>query len=244
MKFSNFQKKYSAYTLMEMLVVLSILIILGAMTFSAFDGLQNTIKLNEYMLTLEQDIRNVQRSSMLLQRNSGERWLYGLGIDFSNVTEDGEYKTFKWCSPYDDYGNITTKSKLPAYDPELNIDDSNAHLPFVDIDSYTNSSCSMLDPVSEIKNLPGYDRSSRPPKAQITVLGTDDESVDYVLFESVSGRTFFYNADGDLLNYNSDGERIQNPVNFDLEITPLGKGSKRKLTINNLSGKITTYMYQ
>jgi len=226
-----------------MLVVLAIFVILGAMTFSAFDGLQNTVKLNEYMLNLEQDIRNVQRSSMLLQRDSGERWLYGLGIDFSNITEDGDYKTFKWCSPYSDYGDIHTKSKLPAYNPEMNIDDINAHFPEVTESSYTNSSCPLADPLSEIKNLSGYVGTTKPPKGTIAILGSEDTQVNYVLFESVSGRTFFYNQSGDLLNYTSDGDPIDNPVNFELEITPSGKGSKRKIAITNLSGKISTYTY-
>lgn len=228
---------------MEMLVVMAIIVILGAMTFSAFDGLQNTVKLNEYMLTIEQDIRNVQRSSMLLQRNSGERWIYGLGIDFSNVTEDGEYRTFKWCSPYTDYGDIRTKSKLPAYNPEVSIDNINAHLPLVTDDSYTSSSCPIAEPESEVKSLAGYSRVARPPKGVINITGTEENKVNYVLFESVSGRTFFYNQSGSLLNYSSDGDPIDNPVNFELEIIPSGKGSKRKIAINNLSGKITTYMY-
>ncbi|NMC08984.1 hypothetical protein GYA44_01485 [Candidatus Microgenomates bacterium] len=228
---------------MEMLVVMTIIIILGAMTFTAFDGLQNTVKLNEYMLNLEQDVGSVQRSSMLLQRNSGERWIYGLGIDFSSITEDGDYRTFKWCSPYSDYGDIRTRSKLPAYNPEMNIDDINAHLPEISEASYTSSTCPLAEPVSEFKNLSGYVGTTKPPKATITILGTEATRVNYVLFESVSGRTFFYNEDGDLLNYTSDGEPIDNPVNFELEITPMGKGSTRRLAITNLSGKISTYMY-
>ena len=237
-------KKYPAYTLMEMLVVMSIFIILGAMTFSAFDGLQNTVKLNEYMLTLEQDIRNVQRSAMLLQRNTGERWLYGLGIDFSEITADGEYRMFKWCSPFDDYGHITTKSKIPGYDPSLQLADENGRLPIFELD-YNSSSCLSSEFKSELKNLPGYENSAKPPKAQILIAGSqEDRKVRFVLFESVSGRTFFYNSNGDILNYDTGGVAVSDPVNFDLQISPSGRGSTRRLTINNLSGKITTYMYQ
>lgn len=226
-----------------MLVVMAIIVILGGMTFSAFDGLQNTVKMNEYVLNLEQDIRNVQRASMLLQRDSGERWIYGLGIDFSNVTEDGEYRTFKWCSPYSDYGDIRTKSKLPAYNPSMFIDDTNAHLPDFTEDTYTSSTCPMAEPESEVKNLSGYVGSTKPPKGVINIIGTEESEVNYVLFESVSGRTFFYNIDGDLLNYTSNGDSIENPVNFELELTPSGKGANRKIVITNLSGKITSYMY-
>ena len=65
-------KKYIAYTLVEMLIVMSVVIIMMSMSFASFNGLQNTIKMNEYILTLEQNVRNVQRAAMLLERKSGE----------------------------------------------------------------------------------------------------------------------------------------------------------------------------
>ena len=51
-------KKYIAYTLVEMLIVMSVVIIMMSMSFASFNGLQNTIKMNEYILTLEQNVRN------------------------------------------------------------------------------------------------------------------------------------------------------------------------------------------
>ena len=99
-------KKYSAYSLLELLLVLAMLGIFGAMAFGTFNGLENTVKMNEYMLSLEQDIRTTQRAAMLLERDTDERWLYGIGIDFSSTETDGTYKKFKWCSEYSDYGAL------------------------------------------------------------------------------------------------------------------------------------------
>ncbi|HNR53455.1 MAG TPA: prepilin-type N-terminal cleavage/methylation domain-containing protein, partial [Candidatus Dojkabacteria bacterium] len=72
---STLKRRYPAYTLLELLLVLSIFSIIGGMTFASFDGLQNTVKMNEYMLNLEQDVRTIQRESMLLERTPGEDWL-------------------------------------------------------------------------------------------------------------------------------------------------------------------------
>ncbi len=236
MKNSKSVNKYPAYTLLELLVVMSIFIILGGMTFSSFDGLQNTIKMNEYMLNLEQDIRNVQRSAMLLQRSPGEKWIYGLGVDFSNMGDDGMYKVFKWCSPFNDYGDdITTKSDIPAYDPSSG-DISQASIPTTVTLSNT---CGTEVTDNEIlRTVPGYDRSLALPVSNI-VLG----NARFLLFESVSGRAFLYDINGDLLNYEATGKIIEdgNAIqDLNIEVTPLGKGATRTISVRHLSGKIDT----
>lgn len=244
--------KYSAYTLFELLIVISIFIILGGMTFSAFDGLQNTVKMNEYMLNIEQDIRNVQRSAMLLQRNPGENWIYGIGIDFSEITTDGLYRVFKWCSPYGDYGdNIKTKSDIPGYSPdEIAMGPSNGDIPIPSSEDYAEYSKTMCGEVTDtfagiLRTMPGYDRTITLPKSAI-ILGDPT----YILFESVSGRAFFYDDSGSLLNYyrtnGGDGEigtifPADELIPFTLEITPEGAGSTRSLTVRPLSGKIEVF---
>jgi type II secretory pathway pseudopilin PulG len=230
--FIRISKKYPAYTLIELLVVLSIFIVIGGMTFGSFNGLQNTVKMNEYMLSLEQDIRAVQRSSMLLERNPDENWLYGLGIYFSGIEDGtGSYKVFKWCSDYPNYGSAKTKSELPAYDPSELIGGAlrNAWLPYTDIDSV--SRCSEEGLVT----LAGYDVSLTPPEVTIAT----KDNIRYVVFESISGRAFFYGVSGELINYTSEGILVDNPVNFEIAFTPTGLGKIRKITIGHLSGKIT-----
>ena len=250
MKFLKDKNKYPAYTLLEMLVVMSIFIILGGMTFSSFDGLQNTIKMNEYMLNLEQDIRNVQRSAMLLQRSSGEKWIYGLGIDFSDMGEDGVYKVFKWCSPYEDYGdNVATKSNVPAYNSSISggeIGFSNGYLPVGEIPTLNFCNLGVIDGEDQtgyLRTIAGYDRSITLPKSQIILGNGDASDAKYILFESVSGRAFFYDSVGALKNYVAGGKIIDDPnaiLDFKITITPLGKGSTRDLSVRNLSGKIDT----
>jgi type II secretory pathway pseudopilin PulG len=246
--------KYPGYTLFELLVVISVFIVLGGMTFSAFDGLQNTIKMNEYMLTLEQDIRNVQRASMLLQRSPGEKWVYGLGIDFSKVQEDGVYYTFKWCSSFDDYGDVTTKSSIPGYYPGYIIGSApvpsmpagfvNAKLP-IPVGGALISNRSYCEEGGVLRTLPGYDRTIRLPKSNIAVIGKVKE-VRYILFESVSGRAFFYDILGNLLNYElTTGEIVSDQddrEDFLIQVDPIGSGSTRKLSVKNLSGRIDAYI--
>lgn len=197
------------------------------------------------MLSLEQDIRAVQRSAMLLERNTDEKWVYGLGIDFSQVNEDsGVYKMFKWCSPFEDYGDVTTKSGLPAYDPSENVGvlltsgsmagESNATLPSGG-GILLQSTCNGAG--SELRTLSGYDRSVRLPASDI-VLG----DVQYILFESVSGRAFFYDLDGNILNYHNEGVIVgpDSLVHFTMQITPHKGASGRTITVKHLSGKIDT----
>lgn len=202
------------------------------MTFGSFNGLQNTIKMNEYMLSLEQDIRAVQRSSMLLERDPDEHWLYGLGIYFSGVEDGtGSYKVFKWCSEYPNYGSPKTKSELPAYNPEELIGGAlrNAWLPYTDIDSV--SKC-----IEEgLVTLSGYDVSLTPPEVTIAT----NNNIRYVVFESISGRAFFYGVSGELINYTSEGILVDDPANFEIAFTPSGTGRIRKITVGHLSGKIT-----
>lgn len=228
------QNKYTAFTLIEMLVVMGIMMTLMGMTFTSFYGLQDTVKMNEYMLNMEQDIRSVQRASMLLERNTEENWLYGLGIDFSKLDQDGKYTTFKWCTPFKDYGDASTRGKVPGYregDGTLN----GAKLPVGDIKT---GLCT--GPDDTLKILPGYTTELTVPKSMVQF----NSSVRYVVFESVTGRAFFYNGDGELLNYSMvDGQVVieGDPTKLeelDFTITSLGAAAPRRLVIHHLSGRI------
>lgn len=236
---------------MELLVVMTIFSILGAMSFSAFGSLQNTVKMNEYVLTVEQDVRSVQRAAMLLQRDSGEKWLYGLGIDFGALEshDDGLYTVFKWCSPFSDYGDILTKSSLPGYKPSTNLGSSlpvflNERNGYMNVSSPIGSSCGTSVSSSSLAVLSGYDKSTTTPKSSITITEIDEKKPRFVVFESVSGRTFFYDEDGQLLNYASNGKLVDSPQPFVITITPEANVNSRVITIGNLSGKISTKSLQ
>lgn len=230
---------------MELLIVLGIFVILAGITFSSFSGLQNTVKTNEYVLNLEQDIRSVQRAAMLLTRSTNEKWIYGLGIDFGDMQDDGRYKVFKWCSPFSDYGNIATRSSLPAYDPNYDIgsplgSDQNGYMNITGGIS-TSSVCELSSFSSTLRTLSGYTQTSSTPKAEISkssIDGNDDPR--YVIFESVSGRAFFYDSEGILLNFDTDGNLVEEPDDFVITINPYSNANTRIISIGNLSGKIST----
>jgi type II secretory pathway pseudopilin PulG len=233
------QNKYTAFTLLEMLVVMGIMMILMGMTFTSFSGLQDTVKMNEYMLNMEQDIRSVQRASMLLERNTEENWLYGLGIDFSKLKEEdgGVYTTFKWCTPYGDYGDPSTRGKVPGYsEGDLTLD--GAKLPVGDIGT---GLCAGSE--NTLKILLGYTTELTPPKSE--VIFNPDSSARYVVFESVTGRAFFYDEDGELLNYffDDNGQLViedspSEVEELDFTIESLGAAAPRTLRIHHLSGRI------
>lgn len=219
------------------------------MSFSSFSGLENTVKMNEYTITLEQNIQAVQRASMLLERTTNEDWLYGLGIDFGNMGDNGKYTVFKWCSPFSDYGNIRTKSKLPNYDTSLDVgsyvansggaQEKNGYIPSVQTIT-KNGTCGREVTSSELRLVTGYESSIDTPKSDISIASINgNNSPRYVLFESVSGRTFFYDKNGTLLNYDNKGVLIDTDPLI-ITIAPQGAGSIHIISIGNLSGKVTT----
>lgn len=247
MKDFNFKKKYPAFTLLELLIVISIITVLLTMSVSSFGGLRNTMRMNEYMLNLEQDIRTAQRTAMLVERDPTENWLYGIGIDFSEIGNDGDYKMFKWCSAYPDYGHITTRSNIPGFIPTdypegngdpLNSDNGNGKLPIPN--ENTDVPVGVCDQEGGFTLLAGYAKPMSPPMSNITF----GSQVRYVLFESVSGRTFLYNDIGEVLNYDGDGNLKEDDVqHLTINFKPLkGTGKTRKISVMNLSGKIDIHM--
>lgn len=248
MKIFNKKKKYTAFTLSEMLIVITIIVILSSMTFSSFGSLRNTIRLNEYLLNLEQDVRAMQRASMLLQRNSYENWVYGIGIDFSKVESDGYYKFIKWCSTLSDYGDITTRTNIPGFNPGAGIiSEGNGNLPLPDDGFIPTGLCEERNSVQVLRELTGYEKPMSPPQGKIRITALGSQRVQYVIFEAISGRAFMYDSSGNLLNYDADGNLldINDILDFTLTIKPDGvSGKERKITVKNLSGKIDTYQYK
>jgi type II secretory pathway pseudopilin PulG len=232
------EKKYTAFTLLEMLLVMAIMMIIMGMSFTSFFGLHDTIKMNEYMLNMEQDIRSVQRASMLLERDTEENWLYGLGIDFTQLGADGKYITFKWCTPFRDYGDETTRSKVPGY-REGDLSLSGAYLPYADMVAGIESGlCTQVD--DTVKLLTGYTTELTIPKSTVKF----NSDVRYVVFESVTGRAFFYDSQGKLLNYSIvEGQVVleDDPTlleELDFTITSMGAAAPRTMRIHHLSGRI------
>jgi len=58
------------------------------------------------------------------------------------------------------------------------------------------------------------------------------------LFESISGRAFFYASNGLLLNYNSDGTIVDNPQPLVITLEVPNYQYKKQIVISPVSGRV------
>lgn len=233
-----------------MLLVMSILVILGGLSFAAYQEMQVTIRLNEYANVLEENIRRVQREAMLLRRYPGENWIYGLGIDFTKTDKSetwGHYEVFKWCAGDSEYGAPRSTTPIPGYGQGSSYAQDNGVLPV----SVTEGRVRCITPGEEERLIvPGYEVGLVPPQGVIefsvgsSLLREDEEfEIRYLLFESVTGRAFFYGRDGGLIGYRQEG--FDDPVvidtgvpSFKINIISDTKGIKKQLRVEPFSGKV------
>jgi type II secretory pathway pseudopilin PulG len=258
-------QKYQAFTMVEMLIVMAIIIMLFAMVMTSFSGMQDSITLTDSSYSFEQDVHYAQRSSLFLKREPNERWIYGIGIDLSGLSVDGTYKLFKWCSPFNDFdsnaeysdGTKDTRmiSEFPSFESlkNLNVDylgKKNGSI----ATSYTSSTdycgkCVVNDCRSNEELIRMNDFGDTRIGSNITVSYLDNNnavivpsatSSTYLLFESVTGRAFVYGANGLLQNYYQDstGIHLNSGIN-DLNIKfSTGTGQSRIIKIKPVSGTV------
>ncbi|WKZ31295.1 MAG: prepilin-type N-terminal cleavage/methylation domain-containing protein [Candidatus Dojkabacteria bacterium] len=239
--------KYKGFTLMEMIIVIVIFMILFAMSISAFSGLRSTIALNEAVKNLEQDIRNAQRDALLLSRGKDEKWLYGIGIDFSDFPQTGEYRVFKWCSQFDDFGDPKTTSDFPNYDPAVGDLGSatNGNFPQGNyVESCTRGGSTFSSNSTSLVEMSG---TGIVPIEYPIMIGVNQELTGqggapafpaYVVFESTTGRAFFYDNNGRILNYDGDGDLESDAFDFEVVLATVDRDHNRMLRIRYSSGKI------
>jgi len=250
------------FTLPEMLMVMIIIIVLSAIAFTTVDEFQTTLSVNNAISAIEQDIRLAQRSAMFLSRKENESWIYGIGIDFSHISIDGQYDFIKWCSPFEDFDpqNPVMISEIPAYNPGATLSDTNGGLPVVapgvgacaawDVSnvglvlSANDSQMIKFTPGSgaakTIVNLKLVDVNLVEVTENFSAgVGGQKVTPTYVLFESVTGRAFIYDAykgnrlSSGLLNYKG-----RDPIQFaGSSAIPLRIHIKRKGT-SNQTGKM------
>lgn len=198
--FKNKKEIYNAYTMMEMLVVMTIIIIITGMGTFAFSGLRDSVSVNQDISNLKMNIQRAQHSAMLLRREPNEvTWPYGIGIDFSNVTDEGYYSFFKWRSPSSEFNSMTMNSELLAYDDTA----SNANI--------NNPVGNGILPVGQpqfITPLTGFEDVylKGGNDTELAVWGTEGNPVTYIVFESVTGRAFLYDSEGWPVNYSVNGQ--------------------------------------
>ena len=220
-------KNLKAYTLTEVLVVMTIMILLLALAFSSYSSFTETTKFNEDLSTLQHDILVIQRASMLLERSEEEDWIYGLGIDFGGINNhNGTYRFFKWCSLYPDFGSEETKSQYPSY-----IDgEDDGKIPTTVNGNESTCTDWATKEFDDLVSLTGYGYGSLNLKEDVVI----DQDIQYLVFESVSGRAFLYD---------SGGNRIDSNVDLDIRFEKT-YGNYKVLTVKNLTGrtKVSDYI--
>jgi len=120
---NRYWKSFLGYTLLELLLVMGIFVILGAMGVGGFLGTRETMIARETVENVKQDIQSARLKAMLLKKGDESNWIYGIGIDFNKYINPGDSKTvfFKWCSPFEDFGNDITKSEILNWDSAYDI---------------------------------------------------------------------------------------------------------------------------
>lgn len=213
---------YQGYTLAEVLVVLMIVIILGGIGAYSFSGLRDSVLVKQNIEEIKQDLQLVQQKAMLVEKRDGEGWIYGIGIDFTDVS-NGRYTFFKWCSPFTAYGDIRTRSEILAYDPGQSIGNPtsygpNAQLPLNEeweSSGLCNRNAGFPDSTisSYLTIMPGIEEGKIHTGFKIKLVG----DASYIVFETVTGRVFLYDSDGMPVSYSPNGVYIPNKL-FALEI--------------------------
>lgn len=252
---SKYKTKYPGFTLIEMLLVMSIIVILTGMSFSAYQNMQTTIRLNEFVNSLEQNIRKIQRDAMLLEKKSNETWIYGLGVDLRGITTSsdgtfGAYYPFKWCSGFSDYGPIQTRSVVPNYDPGKG-DYGFGNGPWSPTTPFPIHDSTNCANVNILLRYAPYGDSSigimGAGKQQVGVTIDNDVPEDggvsvspaFILFESVTGRAFFYDDSGYLLNFDYESMKpLSEARPLTIRIKPPRGGNGKKIIISHISGRI------
>lgn len=171
-----FHREDSGYSIVEMLVVMAILTVLMSLAWAGFYGMRTSMLVIQNMETLRADIVNAQRSAMLLDRSSGEMWIYGIGVDMSSL-DDGSntYTVFKWCSPDPTYQNFDDGANIPGNRLDSCTGDGYAPIPGKEDVTFIGGS---LDAEFYAENLAG-----------------EYEKIDIILFEAVRGTVHFYRKD-------------------------------------------------
>jgi len=266
-------KKLQGFTLMEMLIVLSIVIILSAVGISGFNSINETFTANENVELVKQDIESARLKAMNMGKESEETWVYGFGIDFRNADsgnrQNGNYRMYKWCSPVKNFGDThilegtsydLTRAKLPNLYSGVGIGENVANVKLCGTSEiYKNgsipASCGSsgylegcLENTTNLSAVFGEDLSLLNRfDGQVVLLNLkeDNNPPSFVLFESLTGKAIIYARDGQVLNYKSDGS-------FDVDnFLPLDIILRRKsnsdtfdmISVYPLSGEIIHHVY-
>ena len=237
-------KTIPAFSLIEMLIVMTVIILLLSMSIIGIRSTRSTIDMTETYASVVSDIRNARTSALLLQRDSEDRWIYGIGIDFGDIANN-RLNTFKWCAPFFEYGQGYSDSALPNFDPDQaggtpGLGDLKIPTAYT-ADGCRRTGCDPDNPTlacNTITKLGGVFGEDEFKNTNVSVNLTGGGNVRFALFEALSGRVFFYDQSGHLINFDSTGAIVPLNQEKDLELTFIkstGSGNK-KLILHHISG--------
>ncbi|MBP7820465.1 MAG: type II secretion system protein [Candidatus Methanofastidiosum sp.] len=268
----NTAKKLQGFTLMEMLIVLSIVIILSAVGISGFNSINETFTANENAELVKQDIESARLKAMNMGKESEETWVYGFGIDFRNADsgnrQNGNYRMYKWCSPVKNFGDThilegtsydLTRAKLPNLYSGVGIGENVANVKLCGTSEiYKNgsipASCGSsgylegcLENTTNLSAVFGEDLSLLNRfDGQVVLLNLkeDNNPPSFVLFESLTGKAIIYGRDGQVLNYDEDGTfNADDFVPLDIILRRKSGDTFDMISVYPLSGEIIHHVY-
>lgn len=210
----SMMKRFQSYTLLELLVVIAIFIILGAMGFGGYLSTRETMIARETVETIKQDIRSARLKAMLFKKGDDSNWIYGIGIDFEKYAQPTNNRSlfFKWCSPFEDFGNEITKSKILSWD-------SNNPVGYRITQNYDPLYQNGYLPLNTTTNcVDGKNSLVYTQEDIMSNILTEVDNIEiisdarYLVFEAITGRAFLYDNGGTLLNYATNGDYIGNTL--------------------------------
>jgi prepilin-type N-terminal cleavage/methylation domain-containing protein len=177
--FPRLRRSDRGFTLIEVLVVMIILSLLISLGWAGFIGLRTNMMLHQTAITFKAEVVNGQRAAMLLDREIGQAWSYGVVLDLTHFSgsagDEQTYSISKWCSSAPNY---------VAFDPVKNLDKD----PIIPPRSCDENNIGLfpLEGKAELNLQAG--------KMNTCVTPSD---VSYIVFESVNGRLHFYKSTGE-----------------------------------------------
>lgn len=252
----NKSKVLQGYTLLELLIVITIFTILASLGIGGYIRTKETMVAKENVNKIIQDIQIARTKAMSLEKGSDTNWIYGIGIDLRDVDEDdetGDYKFFKWCSPFKDFGDELTKSALPNYDNEEKINTTiptaicdeidplyaNGRLPLCYMDSCNTGYTSLVGISGDDLGL--IDKEIAQMKT--LDINSDGYYPAFVFFEAITGRAIIYNRFGWPYNYGNGYGEIVNMIPLDIRIKRKYSSKFDLITIYPLSGTVIHHVY-
>jgi prepilin-type N-terminal cleavage/methylation domain-containing protein len=165
---------HSGFTLVELLVSMTIISVILGLSVSGYYGLRTTMILKQSAETLKSDIMYAKRSAMLIKREQDEQWINGVGIDIASMSiGEPAYRVFKYCADDNEYKDFEVENE-----------------------KFTYGSCESSG-VSELTFVPGYDKVT---VSSSTLDFYTNLPVRFVFFESPTGEMHLYDCNGVEIN--------------------------------------------